>query len=191
MWAAGRGGLAAFRGDKWERIASPSELKDAAVYSVYEDRGGRLWIGTSEGVFSSGPHGFELRFPQSTFVQDFAQDRSGAMWVTDTRETIARLETGEGPIHAAGAPVPQAGWGIAADRRGNLWIAGLGGGLLRLNDQTTSFPTLERFAYSRRPRDRRERSSRIATATCGWGCVRAAYCGCPRTGSARTSGSMA
>ncbi|HVG56547.1 MAG TPA: two-component regulator propeller domain-containing protein [Vicinamibacterales bacterium] len=150
VWAAGRGGLAAFRGDKWERIASPSELKVAAVYSVYEDRGGRLWIGTSEGVFSSGPHGFELRFPQSTFVQDFAQDRSGAMWVTDTRETIARLETGEGPIHAAGAPVPQAGWGIAADRRGNLWIAGLGGGLLRLNDQTTSRPTLERFAYEQK-----------------------------------------
>ena len=167
VWAAGRGGLAAFRGDKWERIASPSELKDAAVYSVYEDRGGRLWIGTSEGVFSSGPHGFELRFPQSTFVQDFAQDRSGAMWVTDTRETIARLETGEGPIHAAGAPVPQAGWGIAADRRGNLWIAGLGGGLLRLNDQTTSFPRSSDSPTSRRPRDRRGRSSRTARAMCG------------------------
>lgn len=149
VWAAGRGGLAAFRGDKWDRVVSPAELKDAAVYSVFEDRDGRLWIGTSEGVFASGPHGFELRYPQS-FVQDFAQDRSGAMWVTDTRETIARLQTGEGPIHAAGAPVPQAGWRMAADRRGNLWIAGLGGGLLRLNDQTAGSPTLERFAYEQK-----------------------------------------
>jgi signal transduction histidine kinase/ligand-binding sensor domain-containing protein len=150
VWAAGRGGLAAFRGEKWERIVSPSELKDAAVYSVFEDRDGRMWIGTSEGVFVSGPKGFELRFPQSTFVQDFAQDRSDAIWVTDTRETITRLETGEGPNHAAGAPVPQAGWQIAADRRGNLWIAGLGGGLLRLNDKTVGRPTLERFAYEQK-----------------------------------------
>ena len=150
VWAGGRGGLAAFRGGKWERIVSPSELKSGAVYSVYQDRDGRLWFGTSEGVFASGPNGFELRFPQSTFVQDFAQDRSGAMWVTDTRETIARLQTGEGPIHTAGAPVPQAGWRMAADRRGTLWIAGLGGGLLRLNDQTADRPTLERFAYEQK-----------------------------------------
>jgi signal transduction histidine kinase/ligand-binding sensor domain-containing protein len=147
IWAGGRGGLSAFRQGQWERVTDASGLTTASVYSIYEDRDGRLWLGTSKGVYASGDHGFELRFPASTFVQDFAQDRHGKMWITDTRESIVRLATGEGPIHRAGALVPEGGWRMASDRHGTLWVAALGGGLLRLVDHTSGASALERVPY--------------------------------------------
>ena len=100
-----------------------------------------------KGVYANALHGFELSLAEPTFVQDFAQDRHGQMWVTDTRETIKRLTTGEGPIHLPGARVPEGGWRMAADRDGNLWVAALGGGLLRLVDDASGAPALERFPY--------------------------------------------
>src|SRR5678816_4057302 len=107
IWAGGRGGISAFRHDRWEPVTITPKLSDGTVYSIYEDRDGGLWLGTSKGVYGNTHHGFELKNEEPTFVQDFAQDRHGQMWITDTRETIKRLTTGEGPIHFPGARVPE------------------------------------------------------------------------------------
>ena len=147
IWVGGRGGLSTFRQGGWEPAAGSPELAGATVYSISDDPDGRLWLGTSKGVYASAGHGFELRRAESTFVQDFARDRHGQMWITDTRETILRLTTGEGPIHGAGALVPEGGWRMAADRDGTLWVAALGGGLLRLVDDASGTSALERFPY--------------------------------------------
>jgi signal transduction histidine kinase/ligand-binding sensor domain-containing protein len=147
IWAGGRGGVAAFRHGRWEPVVVMPELSDGTVYSIYEDRDGRLWLGTSKGVYAGALHGFELSLAEATFVQDFAQDRHGQMWITDTRETIKRLATGEGPFRGAGARVPEGGWRIASDRDGNLWVAALGGGLLRVVDEASGASALERFPY--------------------------------------------
>ena len=147
IWAGGRGGLSAFRQGRWERIINAPGLRDATLYSIYEDRDGKVWLGTSNGVYAGTADGFELRRPESTFVQDFAEDRHGEMWITDTRQTIRRLATGAGPVHGSGALVPEGGWRIAADRDGTLWVAALGGGLLRLVDQASGTAVLERFPY--------------------------------------------
>jgi signal transduction histidine kinase/ligand-binding sensor domain-containing protein len=147
IWAGGRGGVSAFRHGRWEPVEVTPALSDGTVYSIYEDRDGRLWLGTSKGVYASAHHGFELSLAEPTFVQDFAQDRHGQMWITDTRETIKRLATGEGPIHGAGARVPEGGWRMASDRDGNLWVAALGGGLLRVVDDASGASALERFPY--------------------------------------------
>jgi signal transduction histidine kinase/ligand-binding sensor domain-containing protein len=147
IWAGGRVGLSAFRQGHWERVVAAPPLSDAAIYSIYEDRDGRLWLGTSKGVYASAAHGFELRRGESTFVQDFAQDRRGRMWITDTRETIKQLATGEAPVHSPGARVPEGGWRMASDRDGNLWVAALGGGLMRLIENGSGAAVLERFPY--------------------------------------------
>jgi signal transduction histidine kinase/ligand-binding sensor domain-containing protein len=147
IWAGGRGGLSAFRQGRWERIVNAPGLREATLYSIYEDRNGQLWLGTSNGVYARTVDGFELRRPESTFVQDFAEDRHGAMWITDTRQTIRRLDTGAGPKHGAGALVPEGGWRMASDRDGTLWVAALGGGLLRLVDHASGTAALERFPY--------------------------------------------
>ncbi len=150
IWAGGRGGLAAFRDGRWERLDERHGWHNAAVHSIYEDRAGRLWLGTSGGVFTRTGSRFELREPRATFVQDFAEDRSGTMWITDTRETIKRLGGGEAPVHGPTVRVPQSAWRMTADRNGQLWIAALGGGLLRLVDDSTAPPRIERFAYESR-----------------------------------------
>lgn len=147
IWAGGRGGVSAYRHGRWEPVVVAPELTGGTVYSMYEDREGRLWLGTSQGVYASTPDGFELSRAEPTFVQDFAQDRHGQMWITDTRETIKRLATGDGPIHGAGARVPEGGWRITSDREGNLWVAALGGGLLRVVDDASGASALERFPY--------------------------------------------
>ena len=181
IWAGGRGGIAAFRHDRWEPVAITPELGDGTVYSIYEDRDGRLWLGTSKGVYASALHGFELSLAEPTFVQDFAQDRHGQMWVTDTRETIKRLTTGEGPIHGPGARVPEGGWRMAADRDGNLWVAALGGGLLRLVDDASGAPALERFPYQHKISGSPRSIFPTVTGTCGWACARADSCVSPKT----------
>ncbi len=147
IWAGGRGGVSAFRHGRWEPVVVTPALSDGTVYSIYEDRDGQLWMGTSKGVYARAPHGFDLSSAEPTFVQDFAQDRHGQMWITDTRETIKRLTTGEGPIHGAGARVPEGGWRITSDRDGNLWVAALGGGLLRVVEDASGASALERFPY--------------------------------------------
>ena len=106
-----------------------------------------MWLGTSKGVYAGTAHRFELRRGEATFVQDFAQDRHGRMWITDTRETIKRLATGEGPIHSAGALVPEGGWRMASDRDGTMWVAALGGGLMRLVEDARGKAIIERFPY--------------------------------------------
>ena len=150
IWAGGRGGISVFRHDQWEPVTITPELSDGTVYSIYEDRDGRLWLGTSKGVYANTLHGFELKVAEPTFVQHFAQDRHGEMWITDTRETIKRLTTGEGPIHLPGARVPEGGWRMSANRDGNLWVAALGGGLLRLVDDASGASALERFPYEQK-----------------------------------------
>jgi signal transduction histidine kinase/ligand-binding sensor domain-containing protein len=147
VWAGGRGGLSAFHQGRWERVVGTPELEDAAVYSIYEDRDGLLWLGTSKGVYAGSAHRLVLRRSEATFVQDFAQDRHGRMWITDTQETIRQLATGDGPIHSAGALVPEGGWRMASDRDGTMWVAALGGGLMRLIEDAGGKAVIERFPY--------------------------------------------
>ncbi|MEO8256671.1 MAG: two-component regulator propeller domain-containing protein [Acidobacteriota bacterium] len=147
IWAGGRGGLSAFRQGRWERVAGAADLEDAVVYSIYEDRDGQLWLGTSKGVYARTGHRFELRRAEATFVQDFAHGRDGRMWITDTTETIKLLATGEGPIHGAGALVPEGGWRMASDGDGTTWVAALGGGLMRLVEDGSGKAIIERFPY--------------------------------------------
>jgi hypothetical protein len=79
------------------------------------------------------------------FVQNFVEDLHNTLWVTDTRETIKPLN-GSGSLTRArtGRP-PQSGWRLAMDRRGQVWIAALGGGLLRLAGYGVRPDAIERF----------------------------------------------
>jgi signal transduction histidine kinase/streptogramin lyase len=147
IWAGGRGGLSAFRDGGWTRISRAGQYDGAEIYSIYEDRRGRLWLGTSIGVYAGTNESFELRFPGAAFVQDLAEDAHGTMWATDVRETVKRLYTGEPPELGPSVRVPQTGWRMASDDRGQLWIAALGGGLLRLGGGGATPYLLERFPY--------------------------------------------
>ncbi len=152
LWVGGRGGLSRFRNGHWERLHDVRGLRDADVYSLYEDQSGRLWIGTSEGVYmhTQLEDAFELRYPASPYVENFSEDGAGVLWVTDTHAIVKQLDSEATPEHSPSIRVPQSGWRLARDRRGQLWVAALGGGLMRLTHGAGSAPAIERFPYEDR-----------------------------------------
>jgi signal transduction histidine kinase len=127
IWAAGRGGLARFRDDKWERV-----YREGEVISVFEDAEGTIWIGTALGVLSLRDGTPQMRDPGARFVQHFAQDSGGVIWTADFRDIVRPLFTTRKLTYAPDVRVPQSGWQLTRDRRGDIWVAALGGGLLRL-----------------------------------------------------------
>ena len=148
VWAGGVGGLAAFRSTTWQRVDGDAGLPRLSVFSLYEDRTGTLWAGTSEGVFQR-PHGersFQLHDGSSRSVQSFAQDLTGAIWITESRAIVRRLGTtvDRDPPRAVQLPGPAPA--STVDRRGTLWVAGLGEGLFRLTQPVGARgPVVERF----------------------------------------------
>src|SRR6185369_7586584 len=46
--------------------------------------------------------------------------------------------------------LPASGWRLLGDRRGQVWVAAFGGGLMRLSSSTGRAPAIERFAYEQR-----------------------------------------
>ena len=147
IWAGGRGGLARFRHGQWEHIRTRGDYRGADVHSIYQDRQGRLWLGTSAGVYAGTNEVFELRFPGQVFVQNFVEDLHDTLWVTDTRDTIKPLNGSGSLTRAATGRPPQSGWRLAMDRHGQVWIAALGGGLLRLVGHGVRPDAIERFLY--------------------------------------------
>jgi ligand-binding sensor domain-containing protein/signal transduction histidine kinase len=129
VWAAARGGLARFRNGRWGSIYA-----DREVASIFEDRTGVIWTGTSVGVFSLSGEAPTLREPQARFVQHFAEDAAGTIWITDFQNIVRTLAANRPPPHTAAVRVPQSGWRLLRDRRGAVWVAALGGGLLRFDD---------------------------------------------------------
>jgi signal transduction histidine kinase/ligand-binding sensor domain-containing protein len=152
LWAGGLGGLSVFRDSAWHRVGSEAGLPSLSVFSLYEDRAGTLWAGTSAGVFQR-PHGdpsFHLYDGSSTSVQSFAQDPSGALWITESRTIVRQLETTGRRDPLREVHLPGLASGLLFDQLGSLWVAGLGEGLLRIAQPTqTRPPVAERFRDER------------------------------------------
>jgi signal transduction histidine kinase/ligand-binding sensor domain-containing protein len=132
IWAGTRGGLARFVDGRWKTVHD-----DAEVFSLFEDRAGTLWIGTAVGVFSLSGSRLELKYSEARYVQHFAEDAAGALWVTDLQNIVRPLASDRLPGHAPDVRLPQSGWRTVRDRAGRIWVAALGGGLLRLSGNSS------------------------------------------------------
>jgi signal transduction histidine kinase/ligand-binding sensor domain-containing protein len=137
--------------------SNPNSLNDNAVISVYQDRGGVLWVGTENGGLNV------LNFQQEQFVRyshrpgDPASlspgrvtaiypDSEGTVWVGFSPRALDRLdrETGHVTHYAAVASIEDTSAGekgtdvngIHKDERGYLWLSGWGSGLDRLDERT-------------------------------------------------------
>jgi ligand-binding sensor domain-containing protein len=153
------GGLNGFRreGDRYRRIVdlgrNPMDrlsLPGNDVESIHEDREGRLWVGTSDGLavldklqtridVTRHVEGDTASLPSSSVMQIF-EDRRGGIWVC-TRGGLSRL-IGEmrfrfknylndpASAHPLGGNVVSS---IMEDRSSNLWLATYGRGLVRMD----------------------------------------------------------
>jgi signal transduction histidine kinase/ligand-binding sensor domain-containing protein len=151
IWAAGRRGLFRFARGAWSAVGSESGFPQSEVFSVYEDRAGALWVGTAAGVYRRTNGRFSLVDAEASNAQSIAEDPSGTLWVTDTSKVVMRLADHAVPRHdPAAVQLPLSGWRLLADRRGQVWVAAFGGGVMRIVPESGGVPAMERFPYEHR-----------------------------------------
>ncbi len=136
----------------------PGSLSDDVVTSLYEDRGGTLWVGTytgglnklAPGAGGKGPRTFahfrhDPRDPSSLsndFVMSIFEDASGTLWVGTIDGGLNRFDPNTGGFTRIWTdPDDPEGlsdnsiFAILEDPSGDLWI-GTADGLNRLNPRT-------------------------------------------------------
>ncbi len=140
VWVGGANGLDRWRRGRFERYppgaAGPS---GPLVYGLAAESGGRLWIGSSGGLDRRDADGVIAPAPQRSVmgnagVTAVLRDREGTLWFASR----------SGLYRARGPQVDQVSLGpsvvgdeptvldLLEDHEGGLWVATLGGGLLRL-----------------------------------------------------------
>jgi signal transduction histidine kinase/ligand-binding sensor domain-containing protein len=150
IWAGASDGLFRNLGGEWKAFGAADGYGGAPVYSLFEDRSGRLWAGTAAGVYRQADGRFELIDPGSNNVQSLAEDGSGTIWVTDNNRIVQRLVNRSRPQLAPEVRLPASGWRLVRDRRGQLWVAALGGGLLRIDAPEAESAAIQRIPYEHR-----------------------------------------
>jgi ligand-binding sensor domain-containing protein/serine phosphatase RsbU (regulator of sigma subunit) len=156
MWFATEDGLNRFDGYRFtvhrHDSGNPQSLSYNELKALYEDRDGRLWVGT----FENGLNAFDpatetvVRFlPDPTDASSLSsptvwavlEDSSGRLWVGTQGGGLELLDrdTGRFIHHRADPSAPGSissddVRAIYEDRNGGLWIGTNGGGLNRLDD---------------------------------------------------------
>jgi signal transduction histidine kinase/ligand-binding sensor domain-containing protein len=150
IWAGSRRGLFRYSDGRWTAAAKASGYAGTEVFSLHEDQSGRLWVGSTAGVYRRGADAFELVDAASVNVQGFAEDDTGGMWVTDGTDAVRQLMPRRAPAYAATVRRPASGWRLLHDRRGQIWVAAQGGGLLRVRASGSQTAVIERVEYEHR-----------------------------------------
>lgn len=129
----------------------PGSLSNNNIFALYQDRKGRLWIGTNGGgvnIFHPDTRQFERLFdpeisllnrmiPLNAYIRDIVEDRHGKFWIASHGTGIAVFDYEKRVSilldkETAGLPSNNV-LSILEDSRGNIW-AGTGGEGLGLFD---------------------------------------------------------
>jgi len=119
------------------------------VKSILVDHTGRVWVGTTGGLFFAdreSPEDFHLFSGIARrSVRALAEDRRGVLWAgTGGGELYAILSNSVTMFHPTDNRESGAIWSLLADNRGSMWIGTFRGGLLRFQDgQFTRFEKAE------------------------------------------------
>jgi diguanylate cyclase (GGDEF)-like protein len=149
LWVGSRGRVYRIAGGDVEALALPEGDDDTVVTQLVEAQG-RLWAGTSAGLFWRDGDRWtrhEDGAPLSTSpIEAMHADRDGNLWV-GLVEDLLRLQDGrlrETIRDSGGGSTGTAVRSIFEDREGNLWLGGQWAGLTRLwNGWTRRYGELE------------------------------------------------
>ena len=153
LWQPDTGMFATFRNDPTD----PSSLGGDAIYSVFQDRGGVLWIGTLTGgvsrwnprSWSFGHSKLESRDgseARTTNISSFTEDPDRNVWVgtfgggisiVNEHGHVLRSLTTESAQPLSDDRV----MALTTDSRGNVWAGTMAGGLNRVNVDTGAVTT--------------------------------------------------
>ena len=143
IWLATYGGLARYSGDGFETIdprVAPA-LKSSAITAVSADRHGGVWVGTlNGGLYRRQGRGLEsVALPGGVeSVFGIVSDTSGGVWLT-TNAGVVRMANGTPRLLGDADGFPPRGFyrAIVADRKGGIWIAADGVGVVHWQDGRT------------------------------------------------------
>lgn len=143
LWVGTTAGLARWQGNHFTKQAG---LFDEQVTCVYEDKSGRLWVGTNAGGLHAFENGKWTRFgAQDGLVDDavvaIAEDASGRLWAATTHGISVRLGQEfrvQKQLDAAGDDFFN---DLTVDREGGVW-AGTQYDLIHLHE--AKFKTFNR-----------------------------------------------
>ena len=136
VWLASSRGARFFDGTRWQAPTLPPDLAGDGVNAVYHARDGRMWLATSRHGVVCIEDGHTRVFSTAdgmpaTSATSLAETPDGAIWVATPRgaarirgATVTRFGRAEG------LPVDRV-LQVLVDRRGVVWMATHGGGLVR------------------------------------------------------------
>ena len=159
LWICVRDGINRLdrTGDGFTRYKLPDSPPRRRQYiRLIEDKQGRLWTGSSEGLFLLDPETGRFTFPfegrstgdwlQSCHITSMALDPHGSLWVGTRSIGLSRIDLQTLHVtrylHQAGDPAGISNnhiWEMLVDSNGILWVATYGGGLNKIVFQTKPF----------------------------------------------------
>ncbi|MDR1336434.1 MAG: hybrid sensor histidine kinase/response regulator, partial [Tannerella sp.] len=124
-------------------------LDEASVYSICEDRQGRLWIGNGWGIFVGSKEKRDFRRMNEfglSYIFDIMEDSKGFVWVAtlgngafrynpSTGETFHYTNRTDDSLSLSSNSVSD----ITETQSGDLWFATDRGGICRYNRETDNF----------------------------------------------------
>ncbi len=148
QWTFARGGISK------RRFGAQDGIKPGAIFALYSDRAGRLWIGTSSDGLKMWEAGAkqlvhyrhapsERHGLASNQITSLYQDRSGTLWVGTWTAGANRVDLASGGfkriVQTQGDPTSLSNNSVRAmvgDGHGIVWLATSGGGLNRYDRAT-------------------------------------------------------
>ena len=130
LWAGTLNGLARMRNGRLEFVDPPRHVQVSGQSSLAVDAHGRLYVGSSDGLYVGEPRGQDIKFHRygnPNLIADRAVygvhiDPEGAVWF-GCGDRVCRLEAGRVSVFGGEAGVSADHWeAILTDREGNLWI---------------------------------------------------------------------
>jgi len=132
---------------------NPRSLSHDKVWEAYEDRAGRLWVSTDNGInqfdrktetFIHYPYGLSPSQTINTFTnkhfRHFVEDQQGNLWLGCASEGLFRFDTKRRQFdHIRHNPVDRSGLSsdcalsLLVDRSGLLWVGTYGKGIDKVN----------------------------------------------------------
>ena len=140
LWVGTHYGLARLRGDHLQFVDPPGWTRILGPSSVTSDASGRLYVGTSNGLYIGEPAGSDFKFRHNAnpapitdpAVYSVHVDPSGTVWF-GCGDRVCQMAPEGAQVLDADSGIPSDQWdAILTDREGNLWIRSAGRLLVRL-----------------------------------------------------------
>ena len=116
---------------RWQSFDTPTfHGHSLDVLSLYVDRDGALWVGTSRGLYRIRDDVVD-HFDRTTGLSDDAvidvtQDREGSLWVVTSRGVDRFADTPVTSVSVADSPCVGGAGSALASRDGSIWVGGYG-----------------------------------------------------------------